>query len=243
MTDEKQNNQKPWYKSLYVWGVIVYLLCIFSYTVAFMVQGGKNYLLSSNELGDFLAGVFAPLAFLYLFLGYKQQEKSIEKTNENIAIQLDQQNRMLLLQEQERIQQEHATQPIFDLEILAKKYPKLVYAAGIFVPEPDSDGIKFEINIENKGERISQINISLIGDIEHFLLIENSVDTNHIIRTGTILSKEQVESFNGRNIRFILHIEYRTALGFKYFRNFNIEHSLKFNNLSYDYDADYVKIN
>lgn len=25
-----------------------------------------------NEVGDFLAGVFAPLAFLFLYLGYKQ---------------------------------------------------------------------------------------------------------------------------------------------------------------------------
>lgn len=60
------------------------------------MSSGKNILLASNELGDFLAGVFSPLAFLFLFLGYRQQSLEIQKnTNE-----LKEQKRQLLLQSQ-----------------------------------------------------------------------------------------------------------------------------------------------
>lgn len=31
-----------------------------------------------NEIGDFLAGVFSPLAFLFLYLGYKQNSESLK---------------------------------------------------------------------------------------------------------------------------------------------------------------------
>lgn len=49
-----------------------------------------------NEIGDFLAGVFSPLAFLFLYLGYRQQSLEIQKnTNE-----LKEQKRQLLLQSQ-----------------------------------------------------------------------------------------------------------------------------------------------
>ena len=34
-----------------------------------------------NELGDFLAGVFAPLGFLWLIYGYRQQGKQLEQNS------------------------------------------------------------------------------------------------------------------------------------------------------------------
>ncbi|EPF9868391.1 TPA: hypothetical protein ACHIJP_002561, partial [Acinetobacter baumannii] len=37
-----------------------------------------------NEVGDFLAGVFSPLAFLFLYIGYKQNSESIRLQNEEL---------------------------------------------------------------------------------------------------------------------------------------------------------------
>ncbi|MDR2330320.1 MAG: hypothetical protein LBE58_12015 [Comamonas sp.] len=42
-----------------------------------------------NELGDFLAGVFAPLAFLWLVIGYFQQGEELRLNTENLALQVE----------------------------------------------------------------------------------------------------------------------------------------------------------
>lgn len=74
----------PFYKSWVFWVVLLYLLFIFFYTLKFCLSEGRNVLLPSNELGDFLAGAFAPLAFLFLILGYKQNSESIRLQNEEL---------------------------------------------------------------------------------------------------------------------------------------------------------------
>lgn len=40
-----------------------------------------------NEVGDFLAGVFSPLAFLWLVLGYFQQGQELRQNNEALRLQ------------------------------------------------------------------------------------------------------------------------------------------------------------
>jgi DNA-binding transcriptional MerR regulator len=59
--------------------------------------------LPANELGDFLAGTFSPLAFLFLILGYLQTNKSLGQTSEAItqqAIAIQQQSESLKQQAQ-----------------------------------------------------------------------------------------------------------------------------------------------
>ncbi|WP_286876829.1 MULTISPECIES: hypothetical protein [Pantoea] len=46
-----------------------------------------NLMTSWNELGDFLAGAFSPLAFLWLILGYMQQQKELQQNTEALRIQ------------------------------------------------------------------------------------------------------------------------------------------------------------
>ncbi|MEI5700675.1 hypothetical protein WBV14_14420 [Acinetobacter baumannii] len=80
-------SKAPFYKSWVFWAVLLYLLFIFLYNLKFYFSEGKNVLLSSNELGDFLSGVFAPLAFLFIILGYKQSNKNLQQNSEAIAQQ------------------------------------------------------------------------------------------------------------------------------------------------------------
>lgn len=42
---------------------------------------------SWNELGDFLAGVFSPVAFLWLVLGYLQQQKELQQNTRALELQ------------------------------------------------------------------------------------------------------------------------------------------------------------
>nr|WP_228267864.1 hypothetical protein [Acinetobacter sp. TUM15064] len=52
---------------------------------------------SLNKLGDFLAGVFAPIAFPWLILGYIQQGKQLDQNTRA----LEQQEKALNLQIEE----------------------------------------------------------------------------------------------------------------------------------------------
>ncbi|MDC5668496.1 hypothetical protein OFM96_17655, partial [Acinetobacter baumannii] len=75
------------------------MLAVLIYTAVFCLINFKHLtLLDSSGLGDFLSGLFAPIAFLYLLLGYRQQEKAINKTNQDILAQLKIQEEMLKLQ-------------------------------------------------------------------------------------------------------------------------------------------------
>lgn len=53
-----------------IWLGVISLIWIF---------GGLKAPESLNELGDFLAGIFAPIAFFWLILGYIQQGKQLDQ--------------------------------------------------------------------------------------------------------------------------------------------------------------------
>jgi hypothetical protein len=79
-------------KSLY-WGIgitVVWLVVI----ISFWIFGGLKSPQSLNEFGDFLAGIFAPVAFFWLILGYVQQGKQLDQNTKA----LEQQERALQLQ-------------------------------------------------------------------------------------------------------------------------------------------------
>lgn len=67
----------------------IYLVFILIYSIAFIISGGKNYLLASNELGDFLAGIISPVAFLFLILGYLQQRNVIAENTKILSEQIE----------------------------------------------------------------------------------------------------------------------------------------------------------
>ena len=60
----------------------------------FWIFGGLESPSLLNELGDFLAGIFAPVAFFWLILGYVQQGKQLDQNTKA----LEQQERALQLQ-------------------------------------------------------------------------------------------------------------------------------------------------
>ena len=68
-----------------IWIAIIVFIYLFT---------GLEHPKSLNEFGDFLAGVFAPVAFFWLILGYMQQGKQLEQNTKA----LEQQERALQLQ-------------------------------------------------------------------------------------------------------------------------------------------------
>ncbi|CAH0179461.1 hypothetical protein SRABI123_01400 [Pseudomonas sp. Bi123] len=76
-------------KKLELWGGIgtaAYLLLI-SGAVGFKFQEFQS--LKLNELGDFLAGVFGPIAFLWLVLGFLQQGRELKLSSDALQLQAE----------------------------------------------------------------------------------------------------------------------------------------------------------
>lgn len=84
-------NQAEWWRSrsLEWWAAHITAVYIGG---AFMVMGARFDELVSlglNEVGDFLAGVFGPVAFFWLVLGYVQQGRELKLSSQALATQAE----------------------------------------------------------------------------------------------------------------------------------------------------------
>lgn len=87
---ELRNKTIKFLKNYWVYiSLCIYILFVLIYSILFIKSDGENLLLPSNELGDFLAGIISPVAFLFLILGYLQQRKVIEENTKILSEQMD----------------------------------------------------------------------------------------------------------------------------------------------------------
>lgn len=77
---------RRWYTWAGIAATLLYLAAIAAFGLA---RGGDFSELKLNELGDFLSGVFAPLAFLWLVLGYLQQGDELKQNTAALKLQAD----------------------------------------------------------------------------------------------------------------------------------------------------------
>ena len=80
-----------------VWMTILWLGGIFS----FYILGLFERPISFNELGDFLAGVFAPVAFLWLIYGYFQNSEALQAQIKEMNAGVKQQTELAAIQKQQ----------------------------------------------------------------------------------------------------------------------------------------------
>lgn len=71
--------------------------------------------LQLNALGDLFAGVFGPIAFLWLVLGYKQQGKELKLSSESLRMQADELKELSRQQAVVLENYEKSLEPLFDL--------------------------------------------------------------------------------------------------------------------------------
>lgn len=104
-----------------VWFLVIGVFCV-----------QNNFVFTNrelNSLGDFLAGIFAPVAFLWLILGYLQQGKQLDQNTKA----LEQQEKALQLQineMKESVKQQKEIALINEKTLLAnfeKEKPEISY--------------------------------------------------------------------------------------------------------------------
>ena len=149
---------------------VVYVLAIFLFHN--QISSFLN-LEKSNELGDFLAGVFAPLAFLWLVFGYFLQQKELKQSTETLKLQakelnlqtrelkntVEQQTHLVKETKRQNELQEEALQIEQD-KVSKEKQPSFEIGGGLH----SSHGNKADYNIiiTNTSEHIAyDLNFSL----------------------------------------------------------------------------------
>lgn len=81
MAKLSRNDQRFWF------GVTVTVLWLLF--TAFIVNNAKSLPTELNEWGDFCAGFFSPLAFLWLVLGYLQQGEELQHSTRALLLQAE----------------------------------------------------------------------------------------------------------------------------------------------------------
>jgi len=142
-------------KKLEFWGVsgtVVYLVLIAT-TVIFKFDSFIR--LELNELGDFLAGVFGPVAFLWLVLGFLQQGRELKLSSDALRLQADelrasveQQTQMVEAQQLSLENHERSLDPLLMLQSIEGTH--------------DEDGeFHFQFKVVNKGAYCEDVVISV----------------------------------------------------------------------------------
>ena len=111
MTQDKEKAGLGWKMKAGIVASISYSVIAISILIMNLIYSPPSPLLGLNGIGDYLAGVFSPLAFFWLVIGYKMQENQIR---ENRIISNKQFN-YLITKEQNDVQ------PIFHSEIIHEK--------------------------------------------------------------------------------------------------------------------------
>lgn len=97
---------------------------------------------SLNELGDFLAGIFAPIAFLWLILGYVQQGRQLEQNSHAIKLQAEALN--LQIEEFKKIV---AIQEKQNLDKKMSVKPKFLFKEGVCIKEYEENEEEDKFNL------------------------------------------------------------------------------------------------
>lgn len=199
--------------------IAIYILAVFIYTAIFCLINFKHLtLLDSPSLGDFLSGLFAPIAFLYLLLGYKQQEKALNQTNQDILEQLKIQEKMLELQLKDQKAKEHAAQPIIEFSVYADDLPYDKESINSGTGKPiESFKRRFRINIENSGEKVSQVNIISVSPLYKRIAFNRVLSESQPLSVYLYLDELEINDHmveNGLDLE--IQIFYRTSMGLRY---------------------------
>ncbi|MGB0126610.1 MAG: hypothetical protein WBP72_03150 [Rhodocyclaceae bacterium] len=73
----------------FYFGLVATIIWIATMALLFRWSGTEASHLRPNEWGDFFAGIFAPLAFLWLVLGYLQQGEELRLSTEALRLQAE----------------------------------------------------------------------------------------------------------------------------------------------------------
>lgn len=140
--------------------------------------------LALNEIGDFFAGVFGPLAFLWLVLGYFQQGAELRQNNEALRLQaeelrnaVEQQKELVAVtREQVTIEMENIQQA--RAAMAAQVRPLFVVGSGGGSHSGNSHEMGFTLT--NLGAPVTDVSVIFEGAMSSISTHINALDTKSV---------------------------------------------------------------
>lgn len=158
------------------WATGLWLVFVAVFTAVNLATAPKLVFLELNEFGDFFAGVSAPLAFLWLVVGFYQQGYELRQNTLALNGQLEElrasvEQQKISVQHQQILAQETAQANAFAKERLqAERYREIERAQPKFVFNlyegwsDDGDGIVYQtLNVQNVGSSAKAVSF-IVGD-------------------------------------------------------------------------------
>ena len=149
-----------WRIWLGVGATVVYLLLALAYVLA---QGLEEFMaLPADNIGSFLEGAFAPLAFLWLVIGYFLQQRELHEASRALRAQHEEiriANRQAALQtESLKASEAHARQQAY-VELAGQMRAQLGAIAGLLyissqAADADADGT---VSVEEQGRMFKEL--------------------------------------------------------------------------------------
>lgn len=152
------------------WGLsLVYLSCVglFVYLVP-----QKLLSLELNAIGDFLAGVFGPIAFLWLVLGYRQQGTELRMQAAELKASVEQQTEMVKAQQVSLQNYERSLEPLLKLEYSGERKDRNGCSEVFLIKNAGSYCDSIVIKVTGNGETRAPVSVEpLHKDAAHEFLI------------------------------------------------------------------------
>ncbi len=141
-----------WRIWLGVGGTLVYLLLALAYILA---QGlGEFIALPADNIGSFLEGAFAPLAFLWLVIGYFLQQRELHEASRALRAQHEEikfaNEQQILQTESLKASEVHARQQAY-LELAAQLRAQLGAIAGFLYISSQAADAGGSVSVEEQG--------------------------------------------------------------------------------------------
>lgn len=207
MADEKIGAAKP----LMTWGLVgtgAYLLFLLALAWVKWPMLGD---LEPNEFGDLLAGIFSPLAFLWLVLGFMQQGHELRQSSQALWLQGEElrnsveQQRELVDVTRQQLELERDQREKAELEAAREDLPTLALIVSdkyLFA----SGAQRYTFKLFNSGTRCSLLkifhDINLIAgrdDFPNAHMIEFILDFDDSVKKAFVISVGFIDR-RGRNV-------------------------------------------
>lgn len=191
--------------------VTCYLIFLIIYFLIFLIfYADHSKAMALNELGDFLAGAFSPLAFLFLYLGYKQQGEELRNA-------LSEQKKLIEIHLKEKESKHFSIAPNLQFQDGCIE----IHQISTLNPNPDNNNTKVTMNFKNFGGEIRDFFFfySLSGSL---ISKKDKIEQNEIIPLTFYFYEEEALTLKNSTfseVRTELNFLYYDALGKRYTKN------------------------
>jgi len=210
------------------YGMILTFIWVFGVAAFVYILPANLIDLELNELGDFLSGITAPIAFLWLILGFYQQREELSLNTEALRLQQDElknqveETRALVAQSARHASATEELASLTKVEMEKAIEKDKLDAQPIFKPgSGHSSGDHVVKQFQNIGGNIWDLKIvlppPLFGRISH----------NHMLMSGDTC-KVDIEKIPNDGYEFDFEITYRDKFDEYRFWRFHYKHTNDF---------------